>query len=172
MIALGIDAATITGWAKVEAGAGGVRPRLLDWGLVDFNKHKLAPWNPVAAVELACRPPAPVPHIVAIELPWMGKNPHTLEVLARICGRFEQAFGPSGANVRVIRANQWQPKMLGSCRLKREMLKRLSVAWCKAQFGLDLPEDAADAAVMAAYALKFPDAGPALAPARRSRRRA
>jgi Holliday junction resolvasome RuvABC endonuclease subunit len=155
MIALGIDAATKTGWALVQ-GVGHGGENLLDWGVLDFNKHKADPWNPAAFLALHCRPPAPTPNIVAIELPFLGPSPHTLEVLARICGRFEQAFGPSGAEVRVVRSNQWQPKMLGPTRLKRAMLKKLAVAWCKANFGEDLPQDAADAAVIAVHSLRFP----------------
>ena len=154
MIALGIDAATRTGWAMVGQERG--REKLLDWGVLDFKKHDADPWNPAAFLALHCRPPALSPNIVAIELPFLGPSPHTLEVLARICGRFEQAFGPSGADIRVIRSNQWQPKMLGPTRLKRTMLKRLAVAWCKSAFLIDLPQDAADAAVMAVYALRFP----------------
>ena len=125
--------------------------------MLDFAKHKREPWNPAAFLALHCRAPKPVPNVVAIELPWLGQNAHTLEVLARICGRFEQAMGTSGADIRVIRANQWQPKMLGATRMKRTALKKLAVAWCRSNFKVELPEDAADAAVMAVFALRFPD---------------
>lgn len=154
MIALGIDAATKTGWAMVGQERG--REKLLEWGVLDFKKHDADPWNPAAFLALHCRQPAPEPNIVAIELPFLGPSPHTLEVLARICGRFEQAFGPSGADVRVVRSNQWQPKMLGPTRMKRAVLKKLAVAWCRSNLGAVLPQDAADAAVLAVYALRFP----------------
>jgi Holliday junction resolvasome RuvABC endonuclease subunit len=155
VIALGIDAATKTGWAKVERGNG--RERLLEWGVLDFKKYARDPWNPAAFLALHCRAPEPVPNVVAIELPWMQKNAHVLLVLARICGRFEQAMGPSGAEIRVMCASEWQSKMLGATRMKRTMLKKLAVAWCRSNFKVDLPEDAADAAVMAVFALRFPD---------------
>lgn len=154
MIALGIDAATKTGWAKVERVDG--REKLLDWGVLDFKKFEREPWNPPAFLDLRCRAPAGVPDVVAIELPWLGRDPHALEVLARICGRFEQVFGPRCSDVRVVRAVQWQSKMLGNTRMGRGALKRLAVAWCKSKLGAKLPQDAADAAVMAVYVMRFP----------------
>ena len=153
MIAVGIDCATTTGWAIVERTGG--RETLRGHGILKLNTPHV--WNPIAWLALQARPwGGPWPDVVAIELPFLGQNPHTLEVLARICGRFEQAFGPSGADIRVIRSNRWQPKMLGPTRMKRAMLKKLAVAWCRSNLGAVLPQDAADAAVMAVYALRFP----------------
>lgn len=147
MIALGIDAATKTGWAQVERANG--RETLLDWGVL--NLKKLA-WREIQTLAREHTSQ----QVVAVELPWLGKDPHAMGVLARICGRFEQAFEPGGADVRVIQASQWQSKMLGNVRMGRDALKRLAIMWCHANLGAKLPEDAADAAVMAVYALRFP----------------
>ena len=67
--------------------------------------------------------------------------------LARLCGRFEQAFEPSGADIRVVRAVEWQTAILGRFGGKtRAGLKLAAVAWAKGTFGVSLPSDAADAA--------------------------
>lgn len=147
VIAMGIDAATKTGWAQVERANG--RETLLDWGVLNlktqswFKIHKLAREHTSQ-------------NVVAIELPWLGKDPHAMGVLARICGRFEQEFEVGGAIVRVIQASIWQSKMLGNTRMGRDALKRLAVAWCRSNLGVTLPQDAADAAMLAVYALRFP----------------
>ena len=151
MIALGVDCATNAGWALVEQDKG--RDRLIECGVLDLGRPDA--WNPVAWLELHCRTPKPTPDIVAIELPYMGKNVHTLEVLARLCGRFEQAFEPTGARIEVVRASQWQSAILGRFGGKtRAGLKLAAVAWAKGTFGVTLPSDAADAAGLACWALR------------------
>jgi Holliday junction resolvasome RuvABC endonuclease subunit len=152
VIALGIDAATNTGFGLVRSE--NRRETLIAHGELDFATFP-AKWELAETIVRLAREYHP--DVVAIELPYMHKNAHALEVLARFCGRFEQALEPTGAKVRVIRANQWQPKMLGTCRMKRDALKKLAVAWCRSNFGVALPEDAADAAVMAVFALRFPE---------------
>lgn len=153
MICLGIDCATKTGWALVERESG--RERLLDYGVLDISGKKLPAWNPVAALALRCRAPNPVPDVVAIELPYLDKNVATALLLARLCGRFEQAFGPSGAQVVVHRASEWQSKILGRFGGRtREELKKAVVLWGKATFGVQLPVDAADAAGGATHVLR------------------
>lgn len=151
VIALGIDAATNTGYGLVRRDRG--EEKLIAHGELDFARFP-AKWELAETLVRLARDWRP--DVVAIELPYMHKNAHTLEVLARFCGRFEQALEPTGAQVLVVRANQWQPKMLGTCRMKRDALKKLAVVWCRSNFGLDLPEDAADAAMLAVYALRFP----------------
>jgi len=151
VIALGVDAATKTGWALVHRAEG--RERLIAHGVLNFKKFPNR-WQ--VADTLATWAKQGNASVVVIELPWLGKDPHAAEVLARICGRFEQAFEPGGAKVRVIRSSQWQTKMIGPSRLGRDALKKLAVAWCRSNFGEELPDDAADAAVMAVFALRFP----------------
>jgi len=149
MIALGIDAATKAGWALVEEKAG--RLHLLDRGVLDLDRPDA--WNPVACLALHCRPPKPAPDVVAIEIPWLGKNVATTITLARICGRFEQAFEPM-CPVIVVRASQWQASILGRLGGKtRATLKPAAVLWARGTFGVTLDIDTADAAGIAAYAL-------------------
>lgn len=152
MIAVGIDCATTTGWAIVERVAG--RETLKGHGLLNLKRPD--PWNPVAWLALQSRPlGGPGPDVVAIELPWLGKNPHTLEVLARYCGRFEQAF--AGVPTRLVSASEWQSKILGRFGgKKREGLKRAAVLWAKGSFGVEVSEDEADAIGLAVFALRFP----------------
>ncbi|HJX54591.1 MAG TPA: hypothetical protein VJ801_17625 [Polyangia bacterium] len=153
VIALGIDCATRTGWALVESARG--RERLLECGVLDLARPDA--WNPVAWLALHCRAPKPAPDVVAIELPWMGKNAHTLEVLARLCGRFEQAFEAQGCPVVLVRAKTWQTAILTgliTTTSKREQCKRAARTWCKATFGVDLDEDRADAVGIATWALR------------------
>jgi Holliday junction resolvasome RuvABC endonuclease subunit len=154
VISLGIDCATKSGWALVEQAKGG--ERLVEYGVLDLDRPDA--WNPVAWLALHCRAgftPTLKLDAVAIELPWLGKNPHTLEVLARLCGRFEQAFEPSGADIRVVRAVEWQTAILGRFGGKtRAGLKLAAVAWAKGTFGVSLPSDAADAAGLAVFALR------------------
>jgi Holliday junction resolvasome RuvABC endonuclease subunit len=150
MIALGIDCATKTGWALVERTSG--RERLLESGCLLLSGKNPGVW----VTWLREERDGPQPDVVAIELPWLGKNPHTLEVLARLCGRFEQAF--SGTPTRVIRAVEWQSKMIGR-KLggkTRDGLKKASKLVAGSLFGRPLSEDESDAALMATFALRFP----------------
>lgn len=151
MIAVGIDCATTTGWAIVERVAG--RETLKGHGLINLKRSD--PWNPITQLANESMRIEGEPDVVAIELPWLGKNPHTLEVLARYCGRFEQAF--AGTPTRLVRASEWQSKILGKFGgKKRAQLKRAVVLWVKGSFGVDVSEDEADAIGLAVYALRFP----------------
>jgi Holliday junction resolvasome RuvABC endonuclease subunit len=152
VIAVGIDCATTTGWAIVERKGG--RETLRGHGILKLNTPHV--WNPIAWLALQARPwGGPWPDVVAIELPWLGKNPHTLEVLARYCGRFEQAF--TSTPTRLVKASEWQSKILGRFGgKKRAGLKRAAVLWVKGTFGVDVSDDEADAIGLAVYALRFP----------------
>jgi Holliday junction resolvasome RuvABC endonuclease subunit len=152
VIAVGIDCATTTGWAIVERTGG--RETLRGHGIIKFNTPHV--WKPIAWLALQARPwGGPWPDVVAIELPWLGKNPHTLEVLARYCGRFEQAF--TSTPTRLVKASEWQSKILGRFGgKKRAGLKRAAVLWVKGTFGVDVSDDEADAIGLAVYALRFP----------------
>ena len=153
VIALGIDCATSSGWALVEATGG--HERLLADGVIDLTIPDF--WMEIKRLADASywETETKIPDIVAIELPWLGKNAHTLEVLARLCGRFEQAFEPTGAKVQVVRASEWQSSILGRFGGKtRAGLKLAAIAWAKGTFGVSLPSDAADAAGLACWALR------------------
>ena len=153
MIALGIDCATKTGWALVESDGG--HEKLLADGVIDLGIPDF--WMEIKRLADASfwETEPKRPDAVAIELPYMGKNAHTLEVLARMCGRFEQAFESTGAQVQVVRASQWQTSILGRFGGKtRAGLKLAAVAWAKGTFGVSLPSDAADAAGLACFALR------------------
>lgn len=152
MIALGIDCATKAGWSLVEnAGKG---EELLDHGVLNLDGKKLPAWNQVSFLALRCRKPGLEPNVVAIELPWLGKNVATTIVLARLCGRFEQAFDPS-AKVELVRASEWQASILGRFGGKsRETLKKASKDLVKRIFKEDVTEDEADATWIAVSALR------------------
>jgi Holliday junction resolvasome RuvABC endonuclease subunit len=93
--------------------------------------------------------------IVAIELPYLGKNVNTLRVLARLFGRFEQAFEPTGAEIVEVTAQHWQHRILGRFGgVRRESLKPAAIMWARATFGVQLTEDEADAAGVSACVLR------------------
>jgi Holliday junction resolvasome RuvABC endonuclease subunit len=141
--ALGIDDATITGWALIE---GPARPVLLGNGKLDLRTDASA-----KIAMLAEKINAVGVDRVVIELPWLGKNVKTTIVLARLCGRFEQVF----PGAEVIVSNVWQSAMLGCGRgAKRGQLKATAKMLAKATFGQDFPEDVADAIVIALWSLR------------------
>ena len=100
----------------------------------------------------------PRPDVVAIEHPYVGINAQTALVLARACGRFEQAFQRRGFDVEVYRAAAWQRAILTGLvparGATRDALKAASVMWARATFGAQLDDDRADAAALATWALR------------------
>lgn len=147
MRCLGIDVATSCGWAIVDISERGlpVLPRsgvmILDVRLASQVKELASfaqhPWRV---------------DVVGLEEPYLGNNPHALKVLARLIGRFEQAFGVVGIETVLVPAQTWQTAVLGSFGgKKREDRKKAARIWAKAMFGRDLPQDAADAAGLAYY---------------------
>ena len=88
MIVLGLDAATTTGWAVVEGGNG--KERLVRAGALRVDPIKVEAF----AVELA-----PLVDLVAIETPWLGKNPATMKALAGIAAVWEHVFRARGREV-------------------------------------------------------------------------
>ena len=152
MMALGIDAATRTGWALVSSDLG--RETLVEHNTLELGGRNA--WEWVDWLVQHCRGQLQ-PSIVAVECPWLGKDPHALEVLARLCGRFEQAFEAAGARVIVVKAQQWQCAALSGLMnrtSKRVQRKRAAKLWCRATFGVDLCEDEADAACIATWAIR------------------
>jgi Holliday junction resolvasome RuvABC endonuclease subunit len=151
VIALGVDIASKTGWSIVESQGG--REALLEYGIVDIaNPTPL--WEQIDAVLDKGRHVA----VVALELPYLAKeNPHVLEVLARLCGQWEHACAIRGLEAVLVRSKTWQTAILRgliTTSSKREQCKRAAQTWCRATFGLDLPEDEADATAIATWALR------------------
>jgi Holliday junction resolvasome RuvABC endonuclease subunit len=149
---LGIDCATRTGWALVHSDKG--REVLLDHNVLELGGQNA--WEWVDWLVQKCSG-GWRPNVVAIECPWLGKDPHALEVLARLCGRFEQAFEAAGCQVVVVKAQQWQCAVLAGLMnrtSKRAQRKRASKMWCLATYGVDLDEDRSDAAALATWAAR------------------
>lgn len=147
---LGIDCATKAGWALVESDSG--KERLRGHGVLDLSGKRFLLISTVINEILEV---VPLVDIVAIELPYLGKNVVTLRTLARLFGRFEQAFEPTGAEIVEALATQWQHQVLGRFGgRKREGLKKASKLWARATFGVDLTEDESDAAGIAVHVLR------------------
>jgi Holliday junction resolvasome RuvABC endonuclease subunit len=148
---LGVDVATRTGWAIVEATPG--REVLRDHGIVDATSDTPL-WEQIDAVLDRCHHSA----TVAIELPYLADNPHTLEVLARLCGQWEAIISMrAGFDVVMVKASQWQSAILTGLtdvHSKRAQRKRASKMWCLATYGVDLDEDRSDAAALATWAAR------------------
>ena len=149
MIALGIDAATTTGWGLVMHVRG--REALVGHG-------RFRP-DPASVRAFATKVFGGMrPDVVAIEDPFMGKNVGTLKKLARIAGWFEMEFAAAGVPVTYVLASTWQRCMLTGLitgRSGREARKAGSLLWARAVLGRALPsEDEADAAALAAFAAR------------------
>jgi Holliday junction resolvasome RuvABC endonuclease subunit len=152
VIALGIDCATKCGWALVEGPPGA--ERLLANGVLGLG-GKTPSWTLIAGLARQCRDAVSKIEVVGIELPWLGENPHTAIRLGRYCGQFEQEFGPSGAEIELIRATEWQSRILGRLGGKtRDQLKPAAILWARGQFKVRLSEDEADAAGIAVHLLR------------------
>jgi Holliday junction resolvasome RuvABC endonuclease subunit len=148
MIALGIDCATCSGWARIERIGG--RERMLDHGVLKLADPAEA-WRAIAG--LAAHTPSP--DVVAVELPYVDKNIDTAIKLALLAGQFKQAFGSTGAVVELVRASQWQAAILGRFGGgKRADRKKAAKIWARAVFDLQLSEDEADAAAVATWAAR------------------
>ena len=162
MIGIGIDSATTTGWAVASRESN--RERLLGHGVLDLSGKSGRPSEVVAnfvaklakEVDLDGTP-------VAIELPYMGHgkqaNVVTLRTLARLCGRWEQAFGERGADVYLVAASDWQRRILGARfgGTKRDEIKKAAQLWALGTFRVRLTQDEADACAIAADLLREND---------------
>lgn len=148
MISLGIDCATKAGWALVEQING--RERLNGHGVLRLDGKHGVPAQLIA--DLAAEWHA---DFVGIEIPYVAKNVNTAMVLARLAGRFEQAFERAGSQVVVVRASEWQAGVLGRFGgVRRAEKKKAAALWARAMFGRSLTEDEADAAGIAVHVLR------------------
>lgn len=145
MIVLGLDAAARTGFALVEKTVG--PERLIEHGSVDTGTADIIQ---TFATNMATRRRAP--DIVVIEDCYLDKNVQTLKALARLTGRWQQAFESMGLRTRLCMADVWQKRMLGQMGgAGRASRKKAAMTWCRAWFKAELDPDAADAACMAAW---------------------
>jgi hypothetical protein len=150
MTVAGIDSAELSGIAVVARDRPG-RERLVLSGV-----RRIRTAADVAAVvaELA----AQAPDVVAIEEPFIHpRQPLAGLVLARLLGRWLQAFEGQGITCVTTPASLWQPAMLaglmGPQALRAER-KAAAQAWCRVTFGVVATEDQADAIAMATYVLR------------------
>lgn len=152
MISLGIDCATHSGWAVVDDSNG--KEEIVDTGLIDFSKIEETPWRGARSI-IDVWGNREGPDVIAIELPWLGKNVATTIKLACFCGMFMQEMGRAWlVKPMLIGANEWQTKLLGT-QGKRDRRKKAAIEWVRLYFGQTLPEDEADAVCIATYALRL-----------------
>jgi Holliday junction resolvasome RuvABC endonuclease subunit len=152
---LGIDSAELTGFAVVTRPSGG-REELARSGVVTI---RTAADVEAAVTDLTGRH---APDVVAIEEPFAHpkQGPVAGMALARLLGRWLQAFERRGCTCVTIPACMWQPAILGGRsgligpRATRPERKAAAQTWVKATFGVELAEDEADAICMASYVLR------------------
>jgi Holliday junction resolvasome RuvABC endonuclease subunit len=98
------------------------------------------------------------PDLVVIEDCFVRANASTGIALAKLVGKWEQAFGRRGIPTAAVLASTWQPVILGgriSARARRAERKAACVQWAQERFGLVLDEDLADDAAIATWGLKY-----------------
>lgn len=149
MIVLGIDSAEVTGFAVVVRDPG-QRERLVRHGTLPI---RTAADVGAAVTELA----AAAPDVVAIEAPFVRANPATGLALATLLGRWLQEWERRGARTTTVLASTWQIGLLAGFidrRSDRAARKAAAQQWARATFGVNLPEDEADAAGIASWTLR------------------
>lgn len=153
---LGLDVATSCGWAVLRAAKRG-QPGLLVYNTMDLSAVPSSIVRTFQAdlirnfSECAVRGYGTGLE-VGLEEPYLDKSPKTFKVLALLVGRFQQAFESVGIVPVLVPAQTWQTAVLGQFGGKRrEDRKKAALIWAKAMFGLELSQDAADAAGLAYY---------------------
>ena len=146
MTVLGLDSAERTGYAVVVRDHGG-RERLERHGTLTVRS---AADVDAAASELA----GAGPDVVAVEEPFIHpRNPATGLALARLLGRWLQAFEGRGFTVVTVPASMWQPATLPGVtqRTRSAERKAAAVAFARERFNVEVGEDAADAIALAVF---------------------
>jgi Holliday junction resolvasome RuvABC endonuclease subunit len=143
---VGLDSAAATGFAIIEeTGAG---RRLLHSGVLPATS-----WDEVARAvdELA----AWRPDVVVVEAPYVARNAHTGLQLAELLGRWLQSWEQRGIATITCQANKCQLAVLPGIHFRSDRAARkvAALALAKALFGVDLPEDEADAVGLALWGL-------------------
>jgi Holliday junction resolvasome RuvABC endonuclease subunit len=149
VICIGVDSAEVTGLAVVTRDARGER-------LVLNTTVTIAG---AADVESAAKRLAVYSaDVVVVEEPFVHpRNPATGLVLARLLGRWLQAFEVRGLTCVTTPASMWQPAMLSGllpARADRGARKAAALRWVRSTFGVEVTEDEADAITMATYVLR------------------
>lgn len=145
MIVAGIDSAEQTGWALVRRDEEG--EHLLAYGIATV---RLAADVERLAGELVTA----APDVVAVEEPFVHpRNFSTGLALARLLGRWLQAFEVRGVTAVTIPASMWQRAVLAGVggRTRSAERKAAAQAFVLERFGVEVGEDAADAIAMAVY---------------------
>jgi Holliday junction resolvasome RuvABC endonuclease subunit len=147
MRVLGIDSASVAGWAIVDG------ERLLEHGTIDARSplrvHQL-----VGDLVTRFRP-----ELAVIEEAYVARgehaNPATTMLLSRFIGRWEMALAMRGVRTELVGAHAWQSAILRGllpARAKREELKAAAARWAKLTYRVDVVGDAADAISIATWA--------------------
>src|SRR5262249_45802037 len=95
------------------------------------------------------------PDVVAVEEPFIGRNPDTGLVLARLLGRWLQVFETVRLGVVTVPVGLWQPATLPgfSTRMRSAERKAAAQLLARQRFGVDASADEADAIAIALYTL-------------------
>lgn len=145
---LGIDPGARAGWA---VGTIGQPVRVLEYGIV---KAQDTPVTSVVSNLLNYNIQSAV-----IEQQYLDekskRNPRTVVRTAQLAGRWEEALLAAGIPLVWVLASKWQGKMLkglvNTFSGKRNERKKASQWLVKGRWGLTVPVDAADAALIMAY---------------------
>jgi Holliday junction resolvasome RuvABC endonuclease subunit len=141
-IAVGVDSAELTGIVAIN------RARI-----IYRESCTVSGWNDVERVADTVADLRPV--VVAIEAPFVRLNTATGLTLARLIGRWLQAFERRGTSTTAVLASTWQPIVLAgrmTTTTPGPARKLAAIAWALETFGIELPGDEADAAGIAAWA--------------------
>jgi Holliday junction resolvasome RuvABC endonuclease subunit len=145
---IGIDSAELSGFAAVDVGEG--RELLLH--------HATFPARSAADVEAVVAQVAEVgADLVAIEEPFVHpRNPSTGLVLARLLGRWLQAFEARGLTTATVPASMWQPRLLPGVSYRTPSAARTAapIEFVRQHFGVAAEEDAADAICLALWSAR------------------
>lgn len=152
MIVLGLDSAiTKTGWALVERDGG--KETLIQHGfLTDVDGDVVSEFaGRVHASNVAV-------DMVVVEDLYFAKDANMVKKLARLTGRWQQAFEVLGFSTKLVMASAWQKSLLSGLMnagsSDRNARKKACQLWVKATFGAELPVDEADAVGLAVYELR------------------
>jgi Holliday junction resolvasome RuvABC endonuclease subunit len=92
------------------------------------------------------------PDVVGIENTFISVNAKTGIDLAELRGRLRQALEARGIGVQLIAPGTWRKTTIQpAAKAKRKELKRLSVAYALARYGVSATDDEADAIGIAAH---------------------
>lgn len=152
MRVLGLDVATITGWAVIDR-PDGEREQLVAYSAEVLDGEDTAGSRITSFAHRIYAEATLRPDLVAIELPYHNKNAHTTITLARFVGRFEQAF--YDRQIVLFPAGEWQHHILGVCATAtRTQRKAEAVAWAWQTYRKRMTHDEADACGIARWGLQ------------------